>query len=182
MYGSCYSKNDDELIHYGVKGMKWGVRNGRIQAQTLDRIGGAYTSKQKNRIRRQAEKILIKNIDRKERSATSFSKAADKHYKKADKLVYKSEARQRIGDQKGFEKYQGKAWKHLANQYTYQQAAERDTKTSQAYKKKLNSIQDGTLKAGEDYVTNIVASSSIPLAALGIFNVRTEKRIDFKDN
>lgn len=174
-------QKNDELIHYGVKGMKWGVRNGRIQAETGDSIGGVYTTKQKNRIKRQAEKILVKKIKREEQSAASFSKAAEKHYKKADKLVYKSEDRQRAGDQKGFEKYQGKAWKHLANQYTNQQAAERATKTSQVYKKKLDAIQDGTLKAGKDYVTNMTVSSNIPLSMLGYINISTQKRIDFKD-
>ena len=60
-----YTTNDDELTHYGVVGMRWGVRKGNTQA--------AYTK---------ASKKLAK-LDAK----------ASKYQKKADKYTVKAQTR-----------------------------------------------------------------------------------------
>lgn len=52
--------NEDELIHYGVLGMKWGVHKGRVTASTENAIGDKYTNRQKNRMTKQATKLLSK--------------------------------------------------------------------------------------------------------------------------
>ena len=56
--------------------------------------------------------------------ANSLNKYADRQYKKIDKLVYKSESRQKMGDQAGFEKYQSKAWKRTAKYIKAKKSAE----------------------------------------------------------
>ena len=39
------------LMHYGVAGMKWGVRKAQLYGETHDTIGDNYTDKQKNELR-----------------------------------------------------------------------------------------------------------------------------------
>ena len=40
---------ENELYHYGVLGMKWGVRRGRVSASTQNKVGKSYTTKQKKK-------------------------------------------------------------------------------------------------------------------------------------
>lgn len=170
----------DELYHYGVLGMKWGVRKGNYWTETQDEVGGTYTDRQKKRMTRQAKSILNKQIKRSNNIANAYTKDANRAYKKADRLTWKSEARQNKGDQAGFDKYQSKAWKQVARTITSTKKADAATAQSKLASKRLSEINDGTLKAGKDYVTNKRSSTNLALSALGVVNWSTEKRIDFR--
>lgn len=171
---------DDELYHYGVKGMKWGVRKKRFYAETNDRPGDFYSDREKARIKKQAQSILKKNIRKNTQYAKAFDSFSKSAYNKADKLVWKSEKKQNKGDQAGFEKYQSKAWKQMAKYYTNKQKAEKIMENVKASTKKLKDIDRNRVKAGKDYVTNLTVSSSIPLSLVGVANVRVEERVDYK--
>lgn len=83
--GNFVSAN--ELYHYGVLGMKWGVRKATIYGETQDKVGGNYTDRQKKRMVRQAQSILKKQIRKSNDMADIYTKAANRAYKKADKLT-----------------------------------------------------------------------------------------------
>lgn len=170
----------NELYHYGVKGMKWGVRKSTYYIETQDKVGGNYTNRQKKRMARQAQSILKKQIRESNHVADRYTKAANSVYKKADKLTRKSEARQNKGDQAGFNKYQSKAWKQVAKNIAITQAAKAATAQSKLASKRLSQISNGTLQAGRDYVTNKRTSTDLGLIALGMINWTTEKRVDFR--
>lgn len=174
--------NNNELMHYDVLGMKWGVHRGRLTTITNDKIGDSYTDRQKKRITKQAKSILGKKIRSDNSKAGVYDRAAAKTYKKIDKLVWKSEALQKVGDRSGFEKYQSKAWKKTARFINQQTAAQNYKNSANMAQKRLKDIDEGVLKASKDFVTNKCSSTNIPLSMLGVINWRTEKRVDFKQN
>lgn len=172
--GNFVSAN--ELYHYGVLGMKWGVRKATIYGETQDKVGGNYTDRQKKRMVRQAQSILKKQIRKSNDMADIYTKAANRAYKKADKLTWKSEARQNKGDQAGFNKYQSKAWKQVSKNITNTQSAKTATAQSKLASKRLNDISDGTLQAGRDYVTNARISTNLFASYYTV-----AQRVDFRN-
>lgn len=71
---------DGELKHYGVLGMKWGVRRGR-SAQAYEKA-----SKKLNRLNKKADRLMDKAYDKKakaDKKAGSFF-ASEKSARKAD--------------------------------------------------------------------------------------------------
>lgn len=177
MWEYNYTPNSNDILHYGVLGMKWGVHHGRRSFGTNDKPGDNYTDWQKKRIKKQAQRILKRSIKESDKRSMLNDKLSKQAYKKADKLVWKSEALQNKGDQKGFEKYQSKAWKRLADSIKYKQMAERYTNESSFSKKKLNEITNDTIKAGRDYVTN---KSVTVYPALGGVVFSTAKSVDYR--
>lgn len=78
---------DDELKHYGVLGMKWGVRRGN-SARAYERA-----SKKLNRLDRKADRAVEKAYDKKakaDKKASSFF-ASEKSARKADFKAQKAQ-------------------------------------------------------------------------------------------
>ena len=61
---------NDELIHYGVKGMKWGVRKDRSSSTGSKPKLSAYSNYRANKQKRKAVRNATKNLD--------FNKMTDK--------------------------------------------------------------------------------------------------------
>lgn len=170
------NEKKNELMHYGVLGMKWGV----VHTKPKNSIGDYYSDRKKNRMTKTAVRVLRKDIKENESNAAIFNKAASNNYKKADKHVWTSERAQNRGDMKKYEKYQGKAWKQLAKQYENLQKAERFTKEANASKKRMSDITSGKLKAGRDFVTNRIYSTSLPLDMIGVVNLSMDQKLTLK--
>lgn len=137
-------------MHYGVFGMKWGIRKGRVTARTQNTIGDTYTNKQRTRMTKQATKLLSK----KQKMYEILSKDSENKSIKAKNDI-------------------------AAKQYRDQ--SEVHKKIAEMYKIRINDIETGKIKAGEDFVVNTVYSSSIPLYAMGFLNLRTERGIQYRN-
>lgn len=144
-YVAIKKTDDNELMHHGVMGMKWGVR----RYQNAD---GTLTAKGRSRMMQiSSDARLQKKETNKALKAYSStgSMASQRHSlaaNKAYKLNKKSEKAAMKGDKVNSEKYKTKAKE-------YAKRAESELKTYKAMSEKISQINSGTIKAGRDFMT-----------------------------
>ena len=167
---------DNELYHYGVKGMKWGVRT---SVYTKNRIGDNYTDRQKKKMSSAAVRILKKERNWDSIYAKGYQNSANRADKRANKHAIDSEKARAKGDIDGSQNYQNKAQKQVAKQQQLLEAARQHTEKAELASKRINDIESGKLKAGRDFVTNSVYSTNLLLDAAGILNVSRVRTVEF---
>lgn len=148
----------NELKHHGVLGMKWGVRryqnkDGSLTPKGKRRYSKVSTSEYlKWRDKKAAMKAAKNSYKQNSSMANAYKKSSDAYYKKADKQVYISEAKQAKGDQDGFKKHQSEAWKYLAKSHINDEKAKSFIDRANLDKKLYDDISSEKIKAGEDYI------------------------------
>lgn len=78
----------DELMHYGVKGMKWGVHKSRTTHRSS--FGNRYHSKAANSVQKDADDLRKHGY---EAEADAVQKIADKHRQKASESQRKANSK-----------------------------------------------------------------------------------------
>lgn len=147
-----------ELYHHGVKGQRWGVRryqnaDGSLTEEGEKRFQKVANSRHKTKKNKKAAiEFFSEHSKRHDVVAKQAESNQKRAYKKMDKYVWKSEAKQKKGDTAGFEKWQGKAWQQMAKQIEENRIAQFNKIRKEAYDKKISEIKDETIKAGKDYI------------------------------
>lgn len=178
-YNYNYENSQDELMHYGVKGMRWGVRRASkmlTKATTSEQRDAAVAKLNKHRTK--ASNEIAKLQKRRPKLDETLAKSASKDATKAAKLETKAaKLDQKIAkNQKkaaGFFTRESKAEKLLAKNQVMQNksnvlhtkaknleanykkakaAVEANETMQQAFRKGVNDIDDALLRAGRKYV------------------------------
>ena len=146
---------ENELYHYGVPGMKWGVR----RYQNKD---GSLTSAGKRR---------FKSVDRSERKQQEHTERAKWLLKgnSGNAKIYAKEDREAARDMK-----------FAMSKSDYDRIidhAKQSITRSKVYDQMIKDIDSGTLKAGRDFVTTIGKNGHFTDVENGIVFKKTDKEI-----
>lgn len=140
------------LMHYGVLGMKWGVRRYQNKDGSLTPRGKKREEKNNERSKYAAKRILNEKIyytdrelKRNEKQRVSLSKKIDNYESKANDAHDKGNFSKR-------DKYLDKYFDSFDKLSEYTKDFDKLVANSNFYKRKLSEIDSGALKAGKDYV------------------------------
>lgn len=85
IHGQLYEMSNDELYHYGVLGMKWGVRRGSASRAF------AKASTKATKLKKKASKLQLKSAKLQKKSLKKEMHAKnEKQYQKARKIQFKA--------------------------------------------------------------------------------------------
>lgn len=130
-----YVGSEDELLHYGVLGMKWGVRHDK----------------------RRAYQKAVKKLNKIKKKRDAAQAAANKHFQKAEKRTYS-----RFGSKKRVRKSlsAAKSAQYKANKYSA-----KGKKWYQSMQKVLGKanvkFDSQTKKTGQDFIDTVLKNSQL---------------------
>jgi hypothetical protein len=178
MWQYNYTPNPDDILHYGVPGMRWGHRKARSYFKKADIARGV--ARDYNKISKEYA------TEGKTRKAKKFANAAQIAKSKESKYKYKAESSTKYGRQlhKAQQaKESSKEWKEMAGYarqkgkvnkaLKYEENAKKDMADYEKYKAKskatidrmnarantLNNLKDTSITRGEDVITRLKKKS-----------------------
>lgn len=172
--------SENELMHYGIPGMKWGVRRDRNN-------GGALTSAGKNKEYKKSlrtDKKIRRNLESKAydsaRVANAYSKKSKSYSKKYEKAVLKdptksSSKTQRIENTKRLLDSNAKSWNDYNSQNIKILKKQVDSMISKYGDTKIKDVDVKTKKNGIEYVKSIRASLENGNAYYDLVKIRDNK-------
>ena len=156
---------NDELYHYGVKGMRWGVRRATNKLRTANQAGNekqrdravASLSTHKRKINKKlvsldkkSAKLEKERYEQATENATKIAKLerkANKARRKAAKTIYTTTARKRL---QKVAKLEYKASKLKEEMAKTQAKIEKNERMKAAFKKGLNEVDNALITKGQN--------------------------------
>lgn len=157
----------DELRHYGVVGMKWGVRRGLSELRESNKTGNkgghnhavAVLSGHRDKINKKlatldkkSDKLESKRYKQATKDATKIAKLE----RKAEKALMKSYKTKSVEKAEEY-KQKSVAWNYKASKLKQKSAKtqvkiEKNNKLKETFKTKLNEINDELVTKGQDFL------------------------------
>ena len=160
-----YDENNNELLHYGVKGMRWGVRRATkalSKATTDEQRDKAVNRLEKHRAKaaRKIEKLekarpkLERNVERAatkiDVKAAKYNKRALKYERKANRLIATESSRERNRSRASRMNFKARELTAMSNDAKAKLA--QNEAMTKAFKQGINDIDDALVEYGRKYV------------------------------
>ena len=156
---------DNELMHYGVKGMKWGHHkfhnaDGSLNSIGKQKLAEKFNKVSKSKIRTHMNKtravasyrVSKKYYDGKIKTNASINKSVNKKLNRLDKKIAKNIEKAKYTDYSKAVKDSKKRNKLMLSSKITEQRAREWLKESKKMEKKISDIENEKIKAGKDYI------------------------------
>ena len=172
--------HENELYHYGVAGMKWGVRRFQNKDGTLTDAGKNREYKKALKTDKKIRRDLESNAYDSARFANAYSKKSKSYSKKYEKAVLKDPTKlnlktQRIENTKRLLDSNAKSWNAYNSENVKALKKQVDSMISKYGDTKIKDVDVKTKKNGIEYVKSIRASLENGNASYDLVKIRDKK-------